>query len=45
MAVAGRHYIISKMRDRDQVGRRVPHEMTVTQARLEELSNKLFRKL
>jgi hypothetical protein len=27
------------------VGRRVPHEMTVTQARLEELSNKLFRKL
>ncbi|RKK17328.1 hypothetical protein BFJ67_g17724 [Fusarium oxysporum f. sp. cepae] len=32
--------LISKVRERDLVGNRVPHEMTVAQARLEELSNK-----
>ncbi|EEU34872.1 uncharacterized protein NECHADRAFT_102243 [Fusarium vanettenii 77-13-4] len=32
--------LISKVRERDLVGNRVPHEMTVAEARLEELSNK-----
>ncbi|KAK7419122.1 hypothetical protein QQZ08_010992 [Neonectria magnoliae] len=32
--------LISKVRERDLEGNRVPHEMTVAQARLEELSNK-----
>ncbi|EXL66003.1 hypothetical protein FOPG_17799 [Fusarium oxysporum f. sp. conglutinans race 2 54008] len=32
--------LVSKVRERDLVGNRVPQEMTVAEARLEELSNK-----
>ncbi|RSL75853.1 hypothetical protein CDV31_017401 [Fusarium ambrosium] len=32
--------LTSKVRERDLVGNRVPHEMTVAEARLEELSDR-----
>ncbi|KAK4071538.1 hypothetical protein Purlil1_13405 [Purpureocillium lilacinum] len=35
--------LVSKVRERDLVGNRVPHEMTAAQSRLEELSERTVR--